>query len=60
MLQPKALKVIRLSGLRVYMLAENLATIDHIKFWDPEQGNRNKGVSYPNSRSFTFGVEVNF
>ncbi len=59
-LQPKALKVIRLSGLRVYMLAENLATIDHIKFWDPEQGNRKKGVSYPNSRSFTLGVEVNF
>ncbi|MBO5194204.1 MAG: TonB-dependent receptor [Bacteroidales bacterium] len=59
-LQPKALRAIRLSGLRVYLLGENLATFDHIKFWDPEQGNRNKGVSYPMSRSFTLGVEINF
>ncbi len=59
-LQPKALRALKLSGLRIYLLGENLLTFDHIKFWDPEQGNRNKGVSYPMSRSFTLGVEINF
>lgn len=59
-LPEKALRAIRLSGLRIYLLGENLAVWDHIKYWDPEQGNRNKGVSYPMSHSFTLGVEVNF
>ncbi len=59
-LPEKALRKIRLSGLRIYLLGENLAVFDKIKFWDPEQGNRNKGVSYPMSHSFSLGVEVNF
>lgn len=59
-LPEKALKTLRISGLRIYLLGENLAVFDHIKFWDPEQGNRNKGVSYPMSHSFTLGVELDF
>ena len=59
-LPEKALKAIKLHGLRVYLLGENLAVWDHVKFWDPEQGNRNKGVSYPMSHSFTLGVEIDF
>lgn len=59
-LPEKALKKIKLNGLRIYLLGENLAVFDKIKFWDPEQGNRNKGVSYPMSHSFSLGVEVNF
>lgn len=59
-LPEKALKTLRISGLRFYLLGENLAVFDHVKFWDPEQGNRNKGVSYPMSHSFTLGVELDF
>lgn len=59
-LPDKALKKIGLSGLRIYLLGENLAVFDKIKFWDPEQGNRNKGMSYPMSHSFSLGLEVNF
>lgn len=59
-LPEKALKTLRISGLRIYLLGENLAVFDHIKFWDPEQGNRNRGVSYPMSHSFTLGVELDF
>ena len=59
-LPEKALKTLRISGLRFYLLGENLAVFDHVKFWDPEQGNRNRGVSYPMSHSFTLGVELDF
>ena len=59
-LPEKALKTLRISGLRIYLLGENLAVFDHVKYWDPEQGNRNKGVSYPMSHSFTLGVELDF
>lgn len=55
------LRKLRLEAARVYLLGNNLGLIyDDIKYWDPEQGNRNKGMSYPMSRTFTLGVEVNF
>ena len=44
----------------VRMLGNNLCVWDDIKYWDPEQGNRNQGMSYPMSRTFTLGLEVNF
>jgi TonB-linked SusC/RagA family outer membrane protein len=50
----------KLSGAKVYVLGYNLLTFDHIKYWDPEQGNANGGMSYPQSRSFTAGVEITF
>ena len=56
----KITRALKISGLRVYLLGENLAVFDHIKFWDPEQGNRNKGVSYPMQHSFTLGVQLDF
>lgn len=59
-LPEKAIKTLKISGLRIYLLGENLAVFDHVKFWDPEQGNRNKGVSYPMQHSFTLGVELDF
>ena len=42
------------------MLGNNLCVWDDIKYWDPEQGHRNQGMSYPMSRTFTLGLEVNF
>lgn len=49
-----------LENVRVYMLGNNLYVWDKIKYWDPELGNKNKGNSYPLSRTYTFGLEVNF
>lgn len=45
---------------RLYLLGYNLHVWDHLKLWDPEMGNRNKGNSYPMSRTFTLGLELNF
>ena len=59
-LPEKALRTLKISGLRIYLLGENLCVFDHIKFWDPEQGNRNRGVSYPMQHSFTLGVQLDF
>lgn len=48
-----------ISGARAYIMGYNLYVWDKIKIWDPEMGDRNKGVSYPMSRTFTLGLEVN-
>lgn len=45
---------------RIYLLGYNLYVWDHLKLWDPEMGNQNKGNSYPMSRTFTLGLELNF
>ncbi|WP_316815316.1 TonB-dependent receptor [Pedobacter nyackensis] len=48
----------KLNNAKIYVQGYNLLTWDNIKYWDPEQGNLNAGVSYPQSRSFTFGLEL--
>jgi TonB-linked SusC/RagA family outer membrane protein len=48
----------KISNAKLYMQGYNLLTWDNIKYWDPEQGNLNSGVTYPQSRSFTFGLEL--
>ncbi|MCU7693196.1 SusC/RagA family TonB-linked outer membrane protein [Haoranjiania flava] len=50
---------IGISGARAYIMGYNLYVWDNIKLWDPEMGDRNKGVSYPMSRTFTLGLEIN-
>lgn len=56
----KQAKKLKLEGARIYMLGHNLCVWDSFKLWDPEMGNRNKGNSYPMSRTFTLGLELNF
>ncbi len=56
----KYVNKLKLEGARVYMLGYNLCVWDSFKLWDPEMGNRNKGNSYPMSRTFTLGLELNF
>lgn len=51
---------LRIDGGRVYLLGHNLCVWDDLKLWDPEMGNRNKGNSYPMSRTFTLGLEFFF
>lgn len=60
MLPQKLIKRLTLSGAKIYMLGYNLLTFDAIKYWDPEMGNANGGMSYPQSRSFTAGIEISF
>lgn len=58
---PKAfLSRYKLQPARVYFMGQNLGIWDHIKFWDPETGNGTAGNSYPNSTSFTLGLELSF
>jgi len=50
---------IRSCDIGSYMLGNNLFIWDSLKMWDPELGNRNKGMSYPMSRTFSLGLELN-
>lgn len=58
-LPKKTIRKAGISGARVYLLGNNLYVWDSIKLWDPELGSRNKGMSYPMSRTFTLGLELN-
>ena len=57
---PKSLEFIGLTGMRVYVQAENLVTWSKWKGWDAES---NRGVDmaqYPTPKTVSFGVEVQF
>ncbi|MBP6023858.1 TonB-dependent receptor [Ferruginibacter sp.] len=54
------LQKLHLKTARVYLMGYNLALWDKIKYWDPETGNGTAGNAYPNSRSFTIGIETSF
>lgn len=63
----KLLKSISLSKCRFYFSAQNILTITDYSGYDPEVGfnnsNRNIGLdygTYPNVKSYTFGVQIGF
>lgn len=47
-----------LKGGRFYVMGQNVFTWSPFKLWDPEL-NTNNGISYPNVRTFSFGVNFN-
>ena len=49
---------IRLTGLRLGFIGENLFTWSPFKWWDPE-GNNESGNAYPISRTFSFYLSFN-
>ena len=59
---------IKMTNLRVYMSAQNLYTFTNYSGYDPEIGSYDNGVTlmnvdqghYPNPRTITFGVNVEF
>lgn len=53
-------KRIKAQNLRVYVMGYNLAVWDSIKYWDPETGNDNAGMSYPLPRTLCLGLDVTF
>lgn len=54
----------RISGLRIFLSANNLLTFSPIKVVDPEGpgygGNREQGNNYPQMTSYNIGINVNF
>lgn len=54
----KWMQKIKFDSARLYLMGHNLCVWDSFKLWDPEMGNRNKGNSYPMSRTFTIGLEI--
>ncbi|MBQ6652041.1 MAG: TonB-dependent receptor [Prevotella sp.] len=47
-----------LRGGRFYVMGENVFTFSKFKLWDPEL-NTDNGISYPNVRTFSVGVNFN-
>lgn len=47
-----------LKGGRFYIMGENVFTWSKFKLWDPEL-NTDNGISYPNVRTFSIGVNLN-
>ncbi len=47
-----------IKGGRFYLMGENVLTFSKFKLWDPEL-NTNNGISYPNVKTFSIGVNVN-
>jgi TonB-linked SusC/RagA family outer membrane protein len=56
---PNWLKGLYVKQLRIYASANNLFCLSSFKLWDPELGT-NDGLRYPMSRSFQFGMDINF
>lgn len=57
---PKKLsQKIGLSTTRVYIQGTNLLTLSKFKLWDPELATAN-GSAYPNIRSYSIGLNLNF
>lgn len=51
---------VKMESVRIYLLGYNLHLWDKVKHWDPEQGKRNYGATYPLSRTFSLGLDINF
>lgn len=58
---PKAwLESAKIEHVRIYLTGNNLFVFDHIKFQDPESDATAWGQKYPQSRTYTVGVNVTF
>ncbi|MEG2471450.1 MAG: TonB-dependent receptor, partial [Bacteroidales bacterium] len=49
-----------LSGLRVYVVGRNLLTFTNYSGYDPEVDSNLQLGNYPNSRQYSFGIELTF
>lgn len=50
---------VHLRNASVYVMGNNLFTLSKFKLWDPEL-NTNNGSSYPNTTSYSIGVNLSF
>lgn len=58
-IQPRSASFMKVSSLRFYVLAHNVATFTSWKLWDPETGSAD-GRNYPLQRKFNFGLRATF
>lgn len=59
-LPKKWLNSVNMQSVRIYLVGNNLFTLDHIKFQDPESSATSAGQYYPQSRTYSVGVNVTF
>lgn len=52
-------KRMRIKGIRLSVIGDNLHVWDDVTLWDPEQASRN-GAVYPLTRSFTLNAQITF
>ena len=50
---------VHLKNAAVYVMGTNLFTLSRFKLWDPEL-NTDNGASYPNTTSYSFGINFTF
>lgn len=50
---------VRLKNAKIYLMGSNLLTFSKFKLWDPELDTSN-GASYPNLKTYSIGVNINF
>lgn len=55
---PKSWQRAGFKGGRFYLMGENIFTFSKFKLWDPEL-NTSNGISYPNVRTFSIGINFN-
>jgi len=58
-LRSEKLKAYGLKSARIYAQGVNLLYWSSFKLWDPEL-NSNNGSAYPNTRTFSLGIQANF
>ena len=58
-LPPKMLRGLGINNSAIYMQGINLLTFSKFKLWDPEL-NTDNGISYPNVRTISLGVNLKF
>ena len=60
-LQERALRKLKVKGLKFYVSGLNLYCFNDINFWDPEQGVQGlTSGTYPLTKSFVGGIELSF
>ena len=50
---------VHLKNAAVYVMGTNLFTLSRFKLWDPEL-NTDNGASYPNTTSYSVGINFTF
>ncbi|TKC57261.1 TonB-dependent receptor [Pedobacter hiemivivus] len=58
-LPKKWINAINIKNAAVYMMGNNLFTISEFKLWDPEL-NTNNGSKYPNTTTYSLGINFTF
>ena len=59
-LPKRLLEKANIGGVRIFVVGNNLFTLDHIGFQDPESDATSAGQYYPQQKSYTLGVNISF